>query len=121
MNRFKLRIGDSNHASDDDNRNAIDLDIINSTRHPEFAKEKAYFDVAILEPEKVNISGYIRPICLPDSPSNDFDKYKNDHVELIGWGRNHLLGDISFKLKRVSLQVFPNRYSQVLHTFTKRW
>jgi len=107
--RYKLRIGESDHASEEDNRYAIDLEIINSIRHPEYDDETAYFDVAILETEKVNFSRAIRPICLPDSPSDDANKYQNDQVELIGWGQYHLHSEISDKLKRVSLKIFPMR------------
>ena len=106
----KVRIGDSNHASDDDDKNAIDLEIIKYTQHPDFDEEAAYFDIAVVETKKVNFSKYIRPICLPDSHSEDGDKYKNNHVELTGWGQDNLHGQISEKLKRVSLQVFPTRY-----------
>jgi hypothetical protein len=39
--------------------------------------------------------------------SADLDSYKNNLVELIGWGKSHILGKTSNALKRVSLQVFP--------------
>ena len=109
ITRYKLRIGESDHASEEDNRYAIDLEIIKSHPHPDFDNETAYFDVAVLETEKVNFSRSIRPICLPDSPSDDVDKYMNDQVELTGWGQNHLHSEISEKLRRVSLKIFPMR------------
>jgi len=59
--------------------------------------------------EEVTFSRAIGPICLPDSPSDDNDEYKNDHVQLVGWGASDLLSSVSQKLKRVELKIFPIR------------
>jgi hypothetical protein len=48
--RYKIRIGDTNHASDDDNRDAVDVEILSGFLHPNFDKKAAYYDVAVLVP-----------------------------------------------------------------------
>ncbi len=107
--RYKLRIGDINHASDMDDINAIDLDILRANVHPDYNGEASYYDVAILETAPVTYSKSISPICLPDSPSEDIHKYDNNFVELTGWGQTDLHSKTSKKLKRVSLKIFPLR------------
>ncbi len=85
------------------------LDVKSSQIHPMYRNGTSYFDVAVLTTDKIPISEFISPVCLPDSASDDIHKYDNDHVELTGWGQNTLNGKISVKLKRVSLKVYPLR------------
>ena len=108
--RLKIRIGDTNHASPYDDRNAIDLDIYNISIHPMYNSVASYYDVAILETSPVTFSKFISPICLPQLPSDDIHKYDNYYVDLTGWGQENLLGKTSDKLKRVSLKIHPLRY-----------
>ncbi len=107
--RFKIRIGDSNHALDSGDKNAVDLEILKSIVHPDYNTQAVYYDVAILLTENVTFSKFIRPICLPDSPSEDIHKYDHRHVELTGWGKKDLSGPVSERLKRVSIKIFPQR------------
>jgi hypothetical protein len=53
------------HTQEDDDANLVILDIINNLTHPFYNGQTAYFDVAILETETVNISRGVTPICLP--------------------------------------------------------
>jgi hypothetical protein len=107
--RFKIRIGDTNHVSENDNKNAMDLEIKKQKIHPKYDEISSYYDVAILETSPVTISKFISPICLPEMPSDDIHKYDNDFVELTGWGQADLLSKTSDKLKRVSLKIHPLR------------
>ncbi len=107
--RYKIRIGDFSHTSVKDDRGAIDLDILNSVAHPDFNREISYYDVAVLLTENITFSRFISPICLPDSSSDDIHQYDHRYVELTGWGRNSLTGQISHELKRVSLEIYPLR------------
>jgi hypothetical protein len=52
--------------------------------------QAAYFDVALIRTERIEITNFVRPVCLPESSSTDVDKYKNDQM--------HLLGEISSTL-----------------------
>jgi len=83
--------------------------IINTFIHQDFKEGVSYYDIAILVTESITFSRWIGPICLPDSPSDDNDKYKNDYVELTGWGASYSGGSVSNSLKRVVLKIFPLR------------
>jgi len=107
--RFKVRIGDTNHASEKDDRNVVDLEIFNQMLHPKYNKLASYYDIAIFETSPVIFSKSISPICLPTIPSDDIHKYDNYFVELIGWGQTDLHSKNSNKLKRVSLKIYPSR------------
>ena len=107
---LKIRAGDTNLASHVDDKNALDLEILKSVLHPDYNEEVSYHDVAVLETVKITFSRSVSPVCLPDLPSDDIDKYKNYLVELTGWGQSHLHGETSDRLKRVTLKIFPLRY-----------
>ena len=74
--------------------------------HPQFKKDEAYFDIAILESIPVETSLRISPICLPSSEKD----YDEKTVHLTGWGAKFDHGDPSNTLQRVVLTVFPQRY-----------
>ncbi len=107
--RFKIQMGDTNHVSEHDDKNAFHLDINKQTIHPKYNKVTSYYDIAILETSPITFSKFISPVCLPEAPSDDIHKYDNDFVELIGWGQKDLLSKTSHKLKRVSLKIHPLR------------
>jgi len=77
--------------------------------HPDYDDNIAYYDVGILVTEVVTFSRRISPVCLPEKPNEDPDKYENDQVELIGWGQDNLHSETSKHLRRVSLKIFPTR------------
>ena len=106
---IKIRIGDTNHNLEVNPRHALVLDIIRSQIHPKFNHITSYFDVAVLTTDKITFSKFISPVCLPNSASDDIHKYDNNYVELTGWHQNNLHGEVSDKLKRVSLKVYPLR------------
>ena len=102
----QIRIGDFNHASEEDNKNAQNLEISKYFIHHLFKEKEAYFDIAILETAPIEKSDAVSPICLPSSQNN----YDNNAAQLIGWGSKFATGSPSNKLQRVSLTVFPQRY-----------
>lgn len=108
--RFKVRIGDVNHASNKDDRTAIDLNILGYRVHPDFDGLTSYYDVALVQTDILMFSKSISPICLPNWSSDDVNKYDNYHVELTGWGKTRLSGRVSDKLRRVSLRIYPSRW-----------
>jgi len=52
-------------------------------------------------------------VCIPSAPSADIHKYDNDFVELIGWGKKGTSGNVSKRLKRISVKIFPQKYNFV--------
>ncbi len=107
--RHKILIGVSNHALRR-NKNAIELEILNQFIHPNYDGVTSYYDVAILETASLVFSTAIRPVCLPEIPSEDIHKYDNDYVELIGWGQKYLHGPVSNQLKKVALKIHTLRF-----------
>ncbi len=85
------------------------MDILTTVAHPDFNREISYYDVAVILTENITLSRLISPICLPDSSSEDIRQYDHRYVELTGWGRNSLTGQISNELKRVPLEIYPLR------------
>jgi hypothetical protein len=103
-----IRVGDVNHESANDDGNAKNLRIVNKFIHPGYDGVASYFDIAILETEEITFSRAIRPVCL-SMLSYDIRKYDNDQVELVGWGSATTTGNVSNRLKRVSVKVFPQK------------
>ena len=101
---WKIRIGDFNLGSDSDDGHAEDLDIIEKFVHNKYDGVKSYFDVAILKTKQITRA--VSPVCLPQEVNKDIHKYDNHHAELIGWGSSTTSGNVSDRLKRVSLKVF---------------
>jgi hypothetical protein len=57
-----------------------------------------------------NFLQFIKPICLPEKPSNDADQYDGQLVHLIGWGSSSdINGKASTVLKRTDIKVYSQR------------
>ena len=61
--------------------------------HPDYGGSRRvagspYYDVAVVTLDRpANLSdgsGFVEPICLPDKPSHELDKYEGDQVEVAG-------------------------------------
>ena len=53
--------------------------------HPKYKYGVSYYDVAVIKlDEPVSQSLAVRPICLPDQPSEDVDEFQGDLVRLSG-------------------------------------
>jgi hypothetical protein len=68
-------------TTDTDDEFVQEVKITKIAQHPAYVKGKAYFDIAVLETELVEITGNVRPICLPSSQDFRVDKY--DQVKFI--------------------------------------
>jgi hypothetical protein len=106
---WKIRIGDTNHNSSADDANVEELSIIDATKHPKYKQSFPYYDVAVLKTLNITLSKGKIPVCLPNSPNIDVNKYDDKFAELIGWGSSHINGNPSHKLRRVNIKVFPQR------------
>ncbi len=107
--RWKIRIGDSNQSSDQDDGNGKVFEIVKEKVHPLYNGVSVYYDVAVLETDEIPISRSISPICLPESVSSDVNKYDNDLAELIVWRKSQSDGNLSDLLERVYVKVFSQR------------
>ena len=52
---------------------------------------------------------FVRPVCLPETPSSDATKYDNDYADVIGWGSSQLIGKPTKHLKRIALKIYSQR------------
>jgi hypothetical protein len=55
-NSWKIRIGDFDHSSTEDDDKLVVLDINAIHIHPKYVTDVAYFDVAILETKPIQLS-----------------------------------------------------------------
>ena len=89
-------------------------EIININVHPDFNKHfgAAYNDVAILKLKKgVEFTNNIRPICLPEAPSDEPDHLAAKSVSVSGWDKTDNLDPRpSDTLKTAHIQVYEQRY-----------
>lgn len=69
-----------------DERSDTKRELLKTTVHPKYQSGVAYFDVAIVQIEKVVFSPSISPICLPNGPSKNLNKYQGLSATLAGWG-----------------------------------
>jgi hypothetical protein len=73
---WRLRFGDIDLSSTQDDEDFVqEFRITKITKHPKYVQEIAYFDIAVLELEPVEITAHVRPICLPSSKDFRMDKY----------------------------------------------
>ena len=87
----------------------MNLDIKKIFIHPKYVNRLAYFDVAILVTEPLNVSTSIQPICLPVQATDSLDFHEELEVQLIGWGAKSLKGEISESLKTKEFTIFSQR------------
>jgi hypothetical protein len=89
-------------------------EIVKITVHPEFNRylDAAYNDVAILKLAKgVEFTKNVRPICLPEAPSDDPDHLSGKAVSVSGWGKiNNQAPRPSDTLKTAHIRVYEQRY-----------
>lgn len=82
---YKMRLGTEDLVNPGHGmmeRNVIKLDL-----HPKFQQRRAYFDVGIATADRIlEFTEYVRPVCIPMSPVDDFDALAGDFVTLAGWG-----------------------------------
>ncbi len=77
FNSWKLRFGDIDLSSNTDDEDIVqELRITRITKHPKYVEGVAYFDIAVLEIEPIEYTGYVRPVCMPSSKDFNVDKYE---------------------------------------------
>jgi hypothetical protein len=77
FNSWRLRFGDIDLSSNIDDEDIVqELRITRITKHPKYVEGVAYFDIAVLETEPIEYTGYVRPVCLPSSKDFNEDKYE---------------------------------------------
>ena len=99
--RLKVRLGDDNHTSTNDDQYVQEIGIEQVYTHPKYVQSKAYYDIAVLIIPTIQFTKRVRPICLPASPQTiELNKYEGRLSTLIGWGYQFHTGKPSATLKK---------------------
>ncbi|TRY79521.1 hypothetical protein TCAL_12893 [Tigriopus californicus] len=117
--RWLIRTGDRDLDSSFDDAKVITRKIKKIHVHPKYVYDlTAYYDVAIWElDEDVEYNIFHRPICLPNEPSLDLNKYEGDQVTVLGWGLQTSNGGRSDNtLKQTPVKVFSNLFCNTSHS-----
>jgi hypothetical protein len=104
--RYSVRLGQNDLSTNED---SVNKKIKGVHIHPEYKSYQAYFDVAVVEIETVQLNENIRTICLPAETSLDVNSYNKWGVILTGWGSEYLHGLTTPKLTKTTLVVFDAR------------
>ena len=114
-----MRVGDLNLKTSDDDAKPQNKRIAQAIRHPNFATDQRYNDIALLRLESpVTFNAYVRPACL--SVKSSFAE--GEKAVATGWGVVDLLGKIfSFNIiSTVDKIVWIVRSTTSVEDFTKR-
>ena len=103
---WRVRLGDQNLNSTDDDRNSIEKEVQATNTHPKYLNGLAYYDAALLKIPYIEFTFFIRPICLPSSSSLDPYKYDDKTATVTGWGTQFRLGKTSSRLKKAIVTIY---------------
>ncbi len=80
--------------------------------HPKYNQRAAYFDIALMQmatPIK-QFNDFVSSICLPESPSQDLNRFSFHSAHVAGWGTLQRNGDkASDNLRAATLTIWPQR------------
>ena len=110
FSRLKVRLGDVNHSSANDDQYVQERNIEQVDIHPKYVESKAYYDIAVLIIPPIQFTKRVRPICLPRPLVFEQDKYEGRLATLIGWGNDVHSGKASTKLKKTTLEIYDYRW-----------
>ena len=106
---LKIRLGDTNLTSNDDDKFVQEFEIEQIHQHPKFIHGKAYYDIAVLKIPDVVFTVRVRPICLPNPEVFNIYQYEGYSSTLIGWGKSSENGKPESTLKRTILTIYDYR------------
>ena len=103
-------MGDFDLQDPEDDAEVLEREIQKKTIHPKNKRLQAYYDIAIVKIDPVELSPAIRPICLPSKPYSRENKYDGDAATVIGWGSYNSLGVTASKLNTATVSIFDYGY-----------
>ena len=101
----RVRCGDDDLTSTDDDYGLQIRDVLNYTYHEDYRSNLFYYDVAILFlSQPLRLTQYVRPICLVDE-EDGVDKLIPHGIALsvVGWGRRSRGGPLPGNLRSVTV------------------
>ena len=107
--RLKLRLGDDNHTSINDDQYVQERNIEQIYIHPKYIESKAYYDITVLIIPPIQFTKRVRPICLPRPLIFEQNEYERRLATLIGWGNDVHSGKASETLKKTIIEIYDYR------------
>ena len=95
-------------ASEIDDFDVQEREMLEVTTHPKSQPLKAYYDVAVIKIEPVTYKTFVRPICLPFTYKFEGGRYDNDAAILTGWGFYNSSSVPASKLNTGSVTIYDN-------------
>ena len=82
--------------------------------HPKYNGYNAYYDVAVVKIEKVTLSQYIFPICIPEG-SRGWSRGSH-HARVIGYGQDKSRKEANeIALTAFTIEIYPQNYCESLY------
>lgn len=100
---IRVRLGELNLSSDNDDAKPIDFDVQEVINHPRYTPQNKYNDIALVKLTRdAQLNEFIKPICLPEGNEN------YQRAIATGWGRVKYAGKNSKTLLKVTLDIFDH-------------
>ena len=77
--------------------------------HPKYSYRQAYQDIAVVKlKENANLTAWVHPICVPEEPHNDPNKWERQTLDVIGYAYSGFT--VNNNLKETEMQVLNNEF-----------
>ena len=113
---WRLRFGDFDLSSRDDDVGVVERRLAKISTHNKFDNFQAYFDVAVITIDRIEYTTSIRPICLPPDMSNfRATAYDNNAATLAGWGAYDNSQLVAPRLRTGQVTIYDYNYCNQSH------
>ena len=112
---WRIKLGDFDLQNPDDDEEVMERELKKRIIHPKNKRQQAYYDIAIVEIDPVELNPAIRTICMPSEPYSSIDIYDGDAAAVIGWGSYNSSEVTAPKLKTATVSIFDYDYCNDTH------
>ena len=75
--------------------------------HPKYSYRQSYKDVAVIKlKENANLTAWVHPICVPEEPHNDPNKWEGETVDVTGYAYSGFT--VNNNLKETEVKILNN-------------
>ena len=75
--------------------------------HPKYSYRQSYQDVAVIRlKENANLTAWVHPICVPEEPHNDPNKWEGETVDITGYAYSGFT--VNNNLKETEVKILNN-------------
>ena len=77
--------------------------------HPKYSYRQAYQDIAVVKlKENANLTVWVHPICVPEEPTDDPNKWERETVDVIGYAYSGFT--VNNNLKETEMKVLNSQF-----------